>query len=77
MDFCSGLSYFVNQAISSAKYKGKKEIDFEEPLMRLIWIAAALCISTSFVMSYLLISDLQFLKDGVLTPMPHVCGNLP
>ena len=56
---CSGLSYFVNQAISSAKYKGKKEFDFEEPLMRLIWIAACLCISTSFIMSYLLISDLQ------------------
>ena len=40
MDFFSGVSYFVNQAISSAKYKGKKEVDFEEPLMRLIWIAA-------------------------------------
>ncbi len=76
MDFCSGLSYFVNQAISSAKYRGKKEMDFEEPLMRLIWIAATLCISTSFVMSYLLISDLQVLKDGVLTPMPHVWWQL-
>jgi K(+)-stimulated pyrophosphate-energized sodium pump len=76
MDFCSGLSYFVNQGISSVKYKGKKEIDFEEPLMRLIWIAATLCISTSFVMSYLLISDLQVLKDGVLTPMPHVWWQL-
>lgn len=76
MDFCSGLSYFVNQAISAAKYRGKKEIDFEEPLMRLIWIAATLCISTSFLMSYLLISDLQVLKDGVLTPMPHVWWQL-
>lgn len=76
MDFCSGLSYFVNQAISSAKYRGKKEIDFEEPLMRLIWIAATLCISTSFLMSYLLISDLQVLKDGVLTAMPHVWWQL-
>jgi len=76
MDFCSGLSYFVNQAISSVKYRGKKEIDFEEPLMRLIWIAATLCISTSFGMSYLLISDLQVLKDGVLTPMPHVWWQL-
>ena len=76
MDFCSGLSYFLNQAYSSAKYRGKKEFDFEEPLMRLIWIAAALCISTSFVMSYLLISDLQVMKDGVLTPMPHVWWQL-
>ena len=76
MDFCSGLAYFVNQAISSAKYTGKKEIDFEEPLMRLIWIAATLCISTSFLMSYLLISDLAVLKDGVLTAMPHVWWQL-
>jgi K(+)-stimulated pyrophosphate-energized sodium pump len=76
MDFCSGLSYFINQAISSAKYEGKKEFDFEEPLMRLIWIAATLCISTSFLMSYLLISDLTVLKDGVMTLMPHVWWQL-
>jgi K(+)-stimulated pyrophosphate-energized sodium pump len=76
MDFCSGLSYFINQAISTAKYKGKKEFDFEEPLMRLIWIAAILCITTSFGMSYLLISDLQVMKDGVLTAMPHVWWQL-
>jgi K(+)-stimulated pyrophosphate-energized sodium pump len=76
MDFFSGISYFVNQAISSAKYTGKKEFDFEEPLMRLIWIAATLCISTSFVGSYLLISDLQVIKNGVLTAMPHVWWQL-
>ncbi len=76
MDFCSGLAYFANQAISSAKYSGKKEIDFEEPLMRLIWIAATLCISTSFLMSYLLISDLVVLKDGVPTAMTHVWWQL-
>ena len=81
MDFCSGISYFVNQFISERKYKDLKEFDFEEPLMRLIWIAATLCISTSFGMSYLLISDLTV--AGVA--MPHVwwqlaaiiaCGNL-
>ena len=76
MDFFSGISYFINQAISSAKYKGKKEFDFEEPLMRLIWIAATLCITTSFVGSYLLISDLQVIKNGVLTSMPHVWWQL-
>ncbi len=59
MDFMSGVSYFVNQAISEAKYKGLKEFDFEQPLTRLIWIASILCISTSFGMSWLLISDLS------------------
>ncbi len=58
MDFMSGLSYFINQAISEKKYKSLKEFDFEEPLTRLITIATALCISTSYGMSYLLIGDL-------------------
>ena len=58
MDLCSGLSYFINQGISKRKYKGMKIFDFEEPVMRLIWIAAVLSISTSFFMSYLLVGDL-------------------
>jgi K(+)-stimulated pyrophosphate-energized sodium pump len=58
MDFMSGISYFINQAISEKKYRGLKEFDFEAPLTRLIWIAAILCISTSFLMSWLLISDM-------------------
>lgn len=59
MDFMSGVSYFVNQAISERKYRGLKEFNFEEPLTRLIWIAAILCISTSFGMSWLLIGDIM------------------
>jgi Na+/H+-translocating membrane pyrophosphatase len=59
MDFMSGVSYFLNQAISEKQYKGLKEFDFEQPLTRLIWIASILCISTSYLMSYLLISDLE------------------
>jgi K(+)-stimulated pyrophosphate-energized sodium pump len=59
MDFMSGVSYFVNQYISEAQYKGKKEFDFEQPLTRLIVIASVLCILTSYGMSYLLISDLS------------------
>ena len=58
MDFMSGVSYFINQAISEKKYKGMKEFDFEQPLTRLIWIAAVLCITTSFGMSWLLLNDL-------------------
>ncbi|HBI45965.1 MAG TPA: sodium-translocating pyrophosphatase [Planctomycetales bacterium] len=58
MDFMSGVSYFINQAISEKKYAGLKHFDFEQPLTRLIWIAAILCITTSFGMSWLLLSDL-------------------
>jgi K(+)-stimulated pyrophosphate-energized sodium pump len=59
MDFLSGVSYFVNQAISEKQYQGLKEFNFEEPLTRLIWIASILCISTSYFMSWLLIRDLK------------------
>jgi len=58
MDFMSGVSYFVNQKISENKYQGMKEFNFEEPLTRLIWIASILCISTTFLMSWLLLGDL-------------------
>jgi K(+)-stimulated pyrophosphate-energized sodium pump len=58
MDFMSGVSYFINQAISEKKYAGLKHFDFEQPLTRLIWIAAILCITTSYGMSWLLLSDL-------------------
>jgi len=58
MDFMSGVSYFVNKIISEKKYKNLKDFDFEEPLTRLIKIATALCISTSYGMSYLLVGDL-------------------
>jgi len=66
MDFMSGVSYFINQAISKAKYAGLKEFDFEQPLTRLIWIASMLCITTSFGMSWLLIRDLTV--DGQALP---------
>lgn len=72
MDFMSGASYFINQMISEAKYKGLKEFDFEQPLTRLIWIASILCISTSYFMSWLLISDLTIAG----TPLPSLWWQL-
>ncbi|HEX4591582.1 MAG TPA: sodium/proton-translocating pyrophosphatase, partial [Gemmataceae bacterium] len=67
MDCMSGVSYFINQAISERQYKGLKEFDFEAPLTRLIWIASILCISTSFLMSWLLIGDIAVVRNGVTT----------
>jgi K(+)-stimulated pyrophosphate-energized sodium pump len=72
MDFMSGVSYFVNQGISEAKYRGLKEFDFEQPLTRLIWIASILCITTSYGMSWLLIGDIQV--NG--NPMPQLWWQL-
>jgi K(+)-stimulated pyrophosphate-energized sodium pump len=58
MDVFSGISYYINQAISVRKYRGNKDFDFEQPLMRLIWIAAICCISISFILSYFLIGNM-------------------
>jgi K(+)-stimulated pyrophosphate-energized sodium pump len=59
MDFLSGCAFFINQAISGKLYGNKKDFDFESPLMRLIVIAAILCISASFFMSRLLLGDMS------------------
>jgi K(+)-stimulated pyrophosphate-energized sodium pump len=73
MDFMSGCSYFINQAISEKQYGGLKEFDFEQPLTRLIWIASILCITTSFGMSGLLLWDLSVTgPDGTVVPLPYL-----
>ena len=77
MDFCSGASYFINQAISEKQYKGLKEFDFEQPLTRLIWIASILCIAMSYLMSRLLIGDITVtLADGTVTALPALWWQL-
>jgi K(+)-stimulated pyrophosphate-energized sodium pump len=76
MDFMSGASYFINQAISEKQYKGLKEFDFEQPLTRLIWIASILCITTSFGMSWLLISDLSVSAAGATMKLPQLWWQL-
>lgn len=58
MDFLSGCAFFINQAISERLYGKKKSFDFEAPLMRLIWIAAILCITASFFMSHMLLDTI-------------------
>ncbi|MDR3704541.1 MAG: sodium-translocating pyrophosphatase [Paludibacteraceae bacterium] len=75
MDIFSGISYFINQAISEAKYGKKLEFDFEAPLSRLIRIAAVSCISISFIMSYFLIGDLP---EGLWWKLASIisCGTL-
>jgi K(+)-stimulated pyrophosphate-energized sodium pump len=60
MDFLSGIAFFVNQAISNRLYKsGKRKFDLEAPLMRLIVIAAILCISATFFISDILLGDME------------------
>lgn len=54
----SVLSYYINNAISKAKYSGADDLDFEAPLTSLVWITSIMSIIGTFVASYLLLSDL-------------------
>ncbi len=78
MDFMSGISYFINQAISEKKYKGLRIFNFEEPLTRLIWIASILCISTSFIMSKLLLGNFELTVESqdIHHALPHLWWQL-
>ncbi len=76
MDFMSGVSYFVNQWISEKKYAGLTEFNFEAPLTRLIWIASILCMTTSYGMSWLLISDITVPVDGGTKALPSLWWQL-
>ena len=50
------VSYFLNEAISKAKYGGKKDFDFEAPLTHLVWITSAVSIGITFAASYFLLA---------------------
>jgi K(+)-stimulated pyrophosphate-energized sodium pump len=53
------VSYFVNEAISKAKFGGKKDFDFEAPLTHLVWITSAVSIAITFIASKLLLGDFK------------------
>jgi len=51
------VSYFLNEAITNAKFGDKKDFDFEEPLTHLVWITSAVSIVVTFIASYLLLHN--------------------
>ena len=56
MLFTSILAYYVNNVISSAKYKNKSSFNFENPLTSLIWITSIISIIATYLASYLLLA---------------------
>jgi len=59
----SSFAYFLNGAITKAKYVNADEMDFEAPLTSLVWITSIVSIALTFVVSKLMIPDLG---DGSL-----------
>jgi len=59
----SVASYLVNEVVQKAAFKAPKRPDFEAPLTALVWLTSFVSIVLTFVVSYLMIKDLD---DGTL-----------
>jgi K(+)-stimulated pyrophosphate-energized sodium pump len=65
MVITSLVSYFVNDAVSTSLFTGKKEFNFEHPLTNLVWITSCISIVVTFIASYLLLGDLPVTGVGI------------
>jgi K(+)-stimulated pyrophosphate-energized sodium pump len=63
MIIASGLSYLINEVISRARYGNVEKMNFEAPLTFLVWLTSFVSVAITYVMSYLLLADLE---DGTL-----------
>ncbi|MBA4119586.1 MAG: sodium-translocating pyrophosphatase [Isosphaera sp.] len=64
MVLASGASYLINEAYTKATYSGADEMNFERPLTNLVFLTSAVSIALTFVVSLLLIPDIN--GDGSL-----------
>jgi len=58
MVFSSGISYFINNAISKARYGNAEKMNFEAPLTTLVWVTSILSVALTYVVSSVMIPDL-------------------
>jgi K(+)-stimulated pyrophosphate-energized sodium pump len=58
MILTSLAAFYINAAISKARYSNKEEMDFEVPLTNLVWTTSLLSIVVTFAASYFLIPEL-------------------
>src|SRR4030081_2048541 len=58
MVISSALSYFINSAISKARYGNVNEMNYEAPLTSLVWITSVVSIGFTYLVSYLIIPAL-------------------
>jgi K(+)-stimulated pyrophosphate-energized sodium pump len=59
MVITSAVSYFINEALAKAKYGNVDKMNFEAPLTFLVWLTSILSVAVTYVVSYLLIPDLN------------------
>ncbi|HLF34152.1 MAG TPA: sodium-translocating pyrophosphatase [Cyclobacteriaceae bacterium] len=58
MIITSVSAYWINGLITRARYSGKEDIDFEQPLTSLIWVTSILSIIVTFIVSKVVIGSL-------------------
>ncbi|MBI9037142.1 MAG: sodium-translocating pyrophosphatase [Bacteroidales bacterium] len=58
MIITSVVSFWINGAITKAKYSNVDDLDFEKPLTSLVWITSLLSIIVTFLVSYFTIGNL-------------------
>jgi K(+)-stimulated pyrophosphate-energized sodium pump len=58
MIITSVSAYWINGLITKARYSGKEDIDFEQPLTSLIWVTSILSIIVTFIVSKVMIGSL-------------------
>ncbi len=54
------VSYWINGAITNARYRNVDDLDFEKPLTSLVWITSILSMVVTFTLSYLTIGSLPY-----------------
>src|ERR1700722_1025604 len=55
MIISSALSYFVNEALTKARFGNADKMNFEAPLTQLVWVTSIVSIVFTFAASYLLV----------------------
>jgi K(+)-stimulated pyrophosphate-energized sodium pump len=58
MIISSAISYFINEAITKARYADADKLNFEAPLTQLVWLTSIVSILFTFAASYALIPEL-------------------
>ncbi len=63
MVITSVVSYWINEAFASARYKTADHMNFEAPLTTLVWLTSFVSVALTYVVSSLLVGDLG---DGTM-----------
>jgi K(+)-stimulated pyrophosphate-energized sodium pump len=58
MIFTSSVSYWINAAVAKARFEDVDKMDFEKPLLSLVWLTSFISIGLTYLVSYIIIPKL-------------------